>query len=76
MLVMATVYCFMAMIILFMKCCTALMKRIGTAASTSDDVSEINLTDRNSNSHIAPDTSTENILMELERIFERMEEGA
>ncbi len=72
---MATVYCFMAMIILFMKCCTACMKRIGRTAST-DDVTEINLTDRNSNSRIAPDAFSENILRELEGIFDRMEEGA
>ncbi|KAL7484497.1 hypothetical protein ACHAW6_010133 [Cyclotella cf. meneghiniana] len=75
MLVMATVYCFMAMIILFMKCCTACMKRIGRTAST-EDVTEINLTDRNANSRIAPDAFSENILRELEGIFDRMEEGA
>eukprot|EP00804_Cyclotella_cryptica_P031276 CCRYP_011081-RA/>CCRYP_011081-RA protein AED:0.06 eAED:0.06 QI:0/0.33/0.25/1/0.66/0.5/4/273/694 len=78
MLVMAAVYCFMAMIVLFMKCCTALMKRIRQTSATPEtyNVPDVSLTDRNSNAHIAPDTSSENFLMELERIFERMEEGA
>jgi hypothetical protein len=71
MLIMTACYCFMGMIMLLMKGCTPLFTRQrNTSRAGSEETNSPVLSD------VAPATSPDEFLMELERIFERMEEGA
>ena len=72
MIILALMYCFMGTIILMIKCCGATKRRLqrrGTSAELTDN------TVTPAAATASSDQIPEDLLMELERIFERIEEG-
>lgn len=69
MIILAMLYCIMGMIMLLLKCCGALKRRLQRQTSRNENVVE------NRDTVASSDRIPEDLLIELERIFERIEEG-
>lgn len=71
MIILAFMYCCTGMLILILKCCKALKKRVARRAPVIEVEEPVS-----SGAVAAPNNVSDELLMEIERMFERIEEGA